>query len=175
MIVDYECNLLQFTIEAQRLKLSFSPFENAFLKKLFPQSKFLVCTSSAEDQIPTVGLRWYTSNDWPHFDPTIEFEAKRKKGWSKHKVERWIEEKSKNYVIDFQSHRIQSELRAWWDFFQILKDKNITNRMGLFVHVYESKIEAESFSFIQSECLTLRKDDMSILLDLKRDYFYHII
>ncbi|UOG39961.1 hypothetical protein MAL08_19640 (plasmid) [Leptospira noguchii] len=70
-----------------------------------------------------------------------------KKGWSKSKIDRWIEEKDKNQSkhdrkFEYLKNTNSTETKFWIDFIHNILSSNITNEFGLLLHWYDKSLES---------------------------------
>ena len=100
----------------------------------------------------------------------------KKKGWSEHKIERWLAEQNSSLERHQKDKRTKydTELKAWRQFIEAMLASGAVKRMGLMLHTYHGLLEEEPISIKAREELALSESFEETLLAMDEDVIYMI-
>lgn len=105
-----------------------------------------------------------------------EIDKLRKKGWSQHKIERWLVEKSNSAErrLTIETDKYDAELAQWCEFITLVLSNGIAKRLGLLLHMYNGNLEEEQIRIKRFERLTVTESLCNDLLTMDEDVLYTV-
>jgi hypothetical protein len=109
-----------------------------------------------------------------------ELKKFRKEGWSKAKINRWLEQKEQmkeKHVREDEARAKGSshELDQWVRLITDVLKSGSAHRIGLLLHVYRGGIESERISILRKEKVKLRELTEELLTRIKEDVVYEFV
>lgn len=157
--------------------MSFKEIRNSFIEAQLDGDRYVRATRSVCDCDSALG----SASDQQEGSQTerthaAEIEKLRKKGWSQHKIERWLAEKSGSSDRHQQQDRSKhdAELTQWREFISALLSDGITKRLGLLLHMYNGRLEDEQLRIKRIERLSLSEQFDNALLVMDEDVLYMV-
>jgi hypothetical protein len=97
-----------------------------------------------------------------------------KKGWSKHKIERWLAEKfsSADRGLKKEIRRADTELGQWCEFISMLLETGVVKRIGFLLHEYNSPLDEERIQIKRVDRLTVSDRLGDDLMAMEDDVLY---
>jgi hypothetical protein len=112
-------------------------------------------------------------------EPNFERKAKKlkKKGWSGHKIERWIEDKRRDMekAKDRNTHYLSNppiDVVHWMGFISDVLDAKAASYLGLLKHWYDGLIETERINVFDRRWIPYKKLDHEYLLRAEEDVIH---
>jgi hypothetical protein len=157
--------------------MSFKEIRNSFIEAQLGGDRYVRATRSVCDCDSALGSA-SDQQETSQADRThaAEIEKLRKKGWSQHKIERWLAEKSgssdRHQRQDQSNH--DAELTHWREFIGALLSDGFTKRLGLLLHMYNGRLEDEQIRIKRIELLSLSGQLDKALLAMDEDVLYMV-
>lgn len=151
----------------------FSALENKSLIATIKDDHYVRATRAFCDCDSALGSAMRSSKPKTGDALNIEIARLKKKGWSAHKIERWLMEKDKNYErsADNLLRKNATDLAEWRHFFDEYFLTG-TAYIGVLLHFYCEALDTESLNLKATERLiwsSVRDDE---LLSLQEDVLY---
>lgn len=157
--------------------MSFEEVRNSFVESQLEGDRYVRATRSVCDCDTGLG----SSSDSPGEVLTVatvsnDIDKLKKKGWSQHKIERWLAEKSGTVDRNQQAVRSKNdaELAQWREFISAMFSDTITKRLGLLIHMYNGTLEDEQIQIKRINRISLSEQFENKLLEMEEDVLYMI-
>ncbi|MBX9721691.1 MAG: hypothetical protein K2X81_09875 [Candidatus Obscuribacterales bacterium] len=176
-VVPADADLQASTPLLDKYDMSFKEVKTSFVGAQLESDRYVRATRSACDCDSVLGSaspqREAEQTTIPH---STNIEKLRKKGWSQHKIERWLSEKSGSLDRRQQQDKSKhdAELTQWCEFISALLLSGFTKRLGLLLHMYKGSIDDERIRIKRIEHLSLSEQLDNELLSMDEDVLYII-
>jgi hypothetical protein len=157
--------------------MSFEEVRNSSVEAQLDGDRYVRATRSACDCDSVLGSAAIRREEMraPETD-FVEIGKLQKKGWSQHKIERWISEKSA-HSERHQGQALNSqdaELARWREFVSTFLSSGFAKRLGILMHMYSGRLEDEQIRIKRIERLSLSKELDHELLGMDEDVLYMV-
>ncbi len=106
-------------------------------------------------------------------NPEEERKKIERKGWSRAKINRWMEEREKIRERDKRNKPLPgSELKKWVSFISSILTQGFSSFYGIIIHDFDGGIATENIPLAGKLEASLKELTPEYLLELKRDVFY---
>ena len=159
-----------------KYEMSFKEIKNSFVEAQLDGDRYVRATRSPCDCNSALGSahgQHEAAKVVTHF---ADIDKLRKKGWSHHKIERWLAEKSGSLERHQQQDQSKNhaELTQWREFIRDLLSEGFTERLGLLLHMYTGRLEDEQIQIKRIECLPLSEQFETALQTMEPDVLYMV-
>ncbi len=154
--------------------MSFKEVRNPFLEAQLEGDRYLRATRSTCDCDSVLGSASNREAIQTAAADTGDIEKLKKKGWSQHKIERWLAEKSGTTDRHQHTDRSKSvaELVQWREFISAMLSDKSTDRLGLLIHMYNGTLEDEQIQIKGINHISLSEQFENSLLEMEEDVLY---
>jgi hypothetical protein len=155
--------------------MRFKPIENPHVQTQIEGAQYLCATGSICDCSTVLGSG---AADRARDDKDSKFkhevEKLRKKGWSQHKIDRWLADKlhAANRDVDSVAAKHEAELTNWCEFIQAFLAQGGTPSLGLLLHMYSGGLADEHIRIKKFEKLRLSEKLPALLTTMENDVLY---
>lgn len=155
----------------------FEKIENQFLQNQIHGDIAVRASRSVCDCDTSLGSeRRLKSVEQKYQNYHAEISTKRKKGWSDSKIKRWLKEKETTAERKLHSleDKCNEDVNNWIEFITSLFSQNLTNRLGLMIHMFNGGLADERIILKGSERIEFTGDLIERLKDFEQDTVYMI-
>lgn len=154
--------------------MSFKEVRNSFVESQLEGDRYARVTGSVCDCDTVLGSVSAQGEVQTKATVSGDIEKLKKKGWSQHKIERWLAEKSGATDRHQEADRSKSvaELAQWREFISVMLLDKSTNRLGLLIHMYSGSLEDEQIQIKRINRISLSEQFENSLLEMEEDVLY---
>lgn len=158
----------------EKHSMLFKPLANHFLESQLQGDRAVLARRSVCDCDTSLGCRGRLK--FPEQHNKTSADILRKKGWTESKIKRWLHEKEHNAEkrIQEEEEKYNKDLNNWIEFLASLFSENITNRLGLMIHMFSGGLSEERILLKGVERLEFTADLIEILKGFEQDTVYMI-
>lgn len=155
----------------------FKPLTNQSLESQLNGDRAVLARSSVCDCNTSLGCRGRLESTEQKYNSYLaEIGKLQKKGWSESKIKRWLKEKENS--AERKIHEVEDEsnedLENWIEFITGFFSQNLTNRLGLMIHMFNGGLSDERIMLKGFERLEFTVDLIEKLKDFEEDTVYMI-
>lgn len=176
-VVSTGAALQSFKPLLDKYEMSFEEIKNPYVEAQVDGDFYVRATRSSCDCNSALGSasnqQEASQEDVTH---SSEVAKLRKKGWSEHKIERWLAEKTGSSDRHQQQERskLDAELTRWREFIDAVLSDGFTKRFGLLLHMYRGGLEDERIQIKRKEHILLSEHFENVMLTIDEDVLYMV-
>ncbi|MBY0546647.1 MAG: hypothetical protein K2W95_05115 [Candidatus Obscuribacterales bacterium] len=168
-------DLLASKVLLERHEMSFTEISNPFVQSQLGGDQYLRATRCMCDCDSALGSAAQPQGAAQKAVPDLaEIARLRKKGWSQHKIDRWLAEKSGSLERHKKHSEREAELTLWRNFIGDLLSEGAAKRLGLLLHTYSGTLQSEQVQIKRFEKLALSDLSENALLAMEEDVVYTV-
>lgn len=176
-VVPSDTNFQDLKPLLEKYEMSFEEIKNSSVEAQFDGDLHVRATRSHCDCNSALGS---ASNQQEASQQDVTHRAEvaklRKKGWSEHKIERWLVEKigSTDRNQQQEQNKKDAELMRWREFIDAMLSGGFTKRFGLLLHMYGGALEDERIQIKGKERILLSEQFDNAMLTMDEDVLYMV-
>jgi hypothetical protein len=157
--------------------MTFTEIENPHIKPLLEGCRYVRATGSMCDCDTAIGcadnLRQREEKSQEYFS---ELPKLRKKGWSQHRIDRWVHEKgaASERQLAENKNKCDNDATTWTEFINKLLTTANVAKLGLLGHFYNGTLEEDRILIREVQHLRTSAKLKEQLMGMERDVLYWI-